>query len=144
MPALVVPDEGELVLLERMLRLDEYTTQGFLIHLYTNDYTPNRESEYADFTEVVLAGYSAQALANADWNAPTTVGGVAQSVYGTGLVSFTVTGGTTPVYGYFVTDEGETTCIWAQRFDALRTLDSGNPVQLIPILRLYSESQPAP
>lgn len=144
MPDLVVPDLGELVLIARMLAPDANPTDPFLLHLYTNDYTPNKVSVLADFDECTIGSYAPISLTNADWNAPTTVGGVAQSTWGTGLTTFEVSSGTEPIFGYFITDDAGTVVVWAQRFDDMQTLSVSTPVSLIPVMRLHSESEPDP
>lgn len=144
MPDIVVPDEGERELLARMLAPTEVDDSPFILHLFTNDYTPHRETTLADFTEVVLAGYASVDLVNADWQTPVTVGGVARCVWGTSFTDFTVSGGSTPVWGYYVSNFAENVCLWAQRFDAVKTLDALTPVSLIPVMRLHGEYEPAP
>lgn len=140
MPQIVVPDEGELFLLDALLRSG--SPDAFLIHLYTNNYTPVKDSELADFTEAAYTGYSPVALARSSWSSPETVGGYAQCVYGTAPLEFAPESGTDTVYGYFVTDADETVCLWAEGFSPGVEIDAMNPLLLQPIMRLRSESQP--
>lgn len=142
MPDIVVPDEGEIYLLDVLLR--EPTPDPFVLRLFCNDYHPHRESILADFTQASYSGYSPVGLSRGTWTAAVTSGGYAISTYGTAFLQFLPASGGETVYGYYVTDADETVCLWAQRLDASVEITPTTPLLLLPLLRLRSEVQPAP
>lgn len=141
---LVVPDLGEIFLLDLLLREDVSSADRFLLHLYKNDYSPNRVSELIDFEEATFAGYEVVELARDQWSESETVGGYAVSLYGTGYQQWVATTGDQDIYGYYVTDQADEVVLWAERFGTMVTVSEVNPVLLIPVMRLRSEYQPAP
>lgn len=141
---LVVPDEGELVLLDVLLRANVSPSLNWVVRLYANNYTPNRESLLIDFTEASFGGYLPKLLTRSSWTSPATVAGSAQSTYGTDYLVWTASSGSETVYGYYVTDAPATVCLWAERFLNPMTVTDLNPALVLPLMRLRSENQPAP
>lgn len=140
---LVVPDEGERILLDRTLK-GPAVDQVLFLGLYKNDVTPNRESTLTDFDPADYAGYVAEALVDAGWSDAVTVGGAAQSTYGDDWITFLSSAGMQDVYGYYVFDPDRGVC-WAERFgDAPFTVTTVQPVLIRPVLRGRSEFEPAP
>lgn len=135
---LVVPDAGELKLLNTMLKLALSTNENQILKLYKTDVTPSASSAPGSFTEATFTGYAARTLTRSTWNSAVTVSNKAESSYGTTPQSWTC--GTTghTVYGYWVEAGG--TCLWAERFSTSRVLASGDVLNITPKFTLSSES----
>ena len=140
--ALVVPDLGEQYLLTLLLRDTVPADFPFWLGLYKNDYVPVRDTELADLVRADYAGYAPVPLVRASWNVPTDVGGVAQTFWGAGFVSFAPTSGTQTVYGYMVTDPSDSLLLWLERFPSPISISTVNPAFVLPSMRLNSLSQP--
>lgn len=141
--AAVFPDEGEVVWLRRMLTPD--AGDSLLLHLrvFKNNFTPLKASTLADFTEADFAGYAAADIDPATWPAPSSVGGVAQSMYLPAPQVFTCTAGTQDVYGWYLTDNADTVCLAAERFsNAPQTITPTVPALVVLLIQLHSEYEP--
>ena len=126
--ALLVPDVGEVLLLEYALNKTEPTEVK--LKLFKNDYTPVEGSVVADFTESDGAGYAAIVLAGANWTIATSVG-VTTAEYA--QQTFTLTGAITH-YGYYITNNNGSQVLWAERFsDAPHTIPSGGGTEKITV-----------
>ncbi len=118
--SLLVPTEGELIALQRLVNKGPFNDP--LLKLYTNDKTPAEEDTLSDYTELNKAGYSARTLTGANWTIATSgATGYAQFAQ----ITFTLTGQCT-AYGYMVTNAGSTGVMWAERFsDGPYSIPSG-------------------
>ena len=126
--ALLVPDVGEVLLLEYALNKTEPTEVK--LKLYTNDYTPVEGSVVANFTEATAAGYAAIVLAGASWTIASSAG-VTTAEYA--QQTFTFTAASTN-YGYYITNNDGSQVLWAERFsDALHTIPSGGGTEKITV-----------
>lgn len=141
---LVVPDLGEVELLRLMLKTALAVDEPLSLRLYANDYAPNRQSVLANFTAASFDGYAPITLARAGWSAPATVGGIAQSTHGAAPAQWIAASGSQTCYGYYVTDAAGAVVYWAERFPAPLTVTTAVPILVVPVMRLRSESQPAP
>lgn len=142
---LVVSNEGERYLLALALGRVVYNpAEPFVCHVYTNDYTPNRDVELGDLTEGAWPGYAAQELDASGWTDPQTLDGQAVSWYHPAPVEFTFTSGTATAYGFYVTDYAGTTLLWVQRFDAPLIGNSSVPIPVRPAFGARSQSEPSP
>lgn len=119
---LIVPDSGELRLLQYIVNINRSNTDHLVLHIYTNDVDPDDGSFGASgedfslgtFTEAAASvGYGAITLTGSNW---TTIqsSGVSTARYNTG-VTFNFTAGTT-VVGCYVTNTANE-LLWAERFD---------------------------
>lgn len=138
--SLVVPNAGELELLDMMLKDALSTNEDQILHLYKNDYTPIATTTSTDFTEADFTNYTNKTLARATWNAAVTVSGKAESSYGSSPISFTcgTTGNT--IYGYWVQGATSNAVLFAERFGTSRTLSSGDILNITPKFTLSSEN----
>jgi hypothetical protein len=127
-----------------MLRNPPAADDPLHIHLFKNDYHPNRVSLVLDFDECTFAGYLPKDLNRADWGVPVSVGGVALIFYGTAPLSWLASAGSQVVYGYYVTTTDDSVCLWAERFDPIWTVTTTTPVPVTPFMRLHSELEPVP
>lgn len=130
---LVVPDKGELLILEYLVNIHRDNTEHTVLHLYVNDVDPEDNSHGSSgedfstgtFTEASASGYSAITLTGAGWTT-TQVAGVSTAIYNTG-VTFSFTVGE-DLYGYYITDTNND-IMWAEKFPAapvqLPALDGG-------------------
>jgi len=110
--ALVVPDEGEVALLDMLVNGD--TLANAELRLYENNLTPDEDTVYGDFNEATFTGYAAQ----------TPTFGSASIVSHKGSISDTATrdfvcstaGTPDVIYGYYVVDAVNNLVLWAERF----------------------------
>lgn len=117
---LISPDLGEVALLQYIVNMVPPTNP--VMHLYTNNYTPNENATLATLAEASQSGYAPITLVGSNWTT-TLVTGSSTAVYSEQTFSFT-TG--VNVYGYFVTDTTGTKLLWLERFSgAPFTLPSG-------------------
>ena len=138
--ALVVPNEGELQLLDKMLRAALSVDEAYILKLFQNNYTPDANATSTLFTESNFTNYVAMTLSRANWNASTLVSGKAQSSYGANPQTWTcgVTGNV--VYGYWVEGASSGKVLWAERFAVARTLAEGDVLNITPQFTLKSEN----
>lgn len=137
---LVVPDAGELRLLNVMLKLALSTNENQILKLFRSDSTPSAASAPGSFTEANFTGYAARTLTRATWNNAVTVSNKAEASYGSTPQSWTcgTTGNT--IFGYWVEGSTSATCLWAERFSTSRVLASGDVLNITPKFTLSSES----
>jgi hypothetical protein len=139
----VYPDEGEREILRRALSPAAGDSSAFHLRLYKNNYSPVKDSTLGDFTEADFDGYAQQDVIPANWPAPTTAGGVAQSIYGPGVLEFDCNSGSQNVYGYYVVDATGTIVLWAERLPGAPVVASPTtPVLVALVVQLHSEIQP--
>lgn len=136
---LVVPDAGELRLLDTMLKLALSTNENHILKLYQTNVTPNSASVPASFSEANFTGYAARTLTRSSWNSAVTVSAKAESSYGS-VQSWTcgTTGNT--IYGYWVEGSTSAKCLWAELFSTSRVLANGDVLNITPKFTLSSEN----
>jgi hypothetical protein len=106
--ALLVPNEGEVVMVQAILDLD------LDLHLFKNDHTPAETDTVADYTEADFTGYVLENLISGNW--VITPGAPAVGNYPD--VVFTSTASQSQfVYGYYITKRVTGELMWAERFD---------------------------
>lgn len=139
--ALLVPDEGEVAMLERILNQDGAMSDVYL-RLYDNDVTPGESDTMASgsetYTECTETGYAAIALTdptNGTWTISTTTGTTSATF---DQQDFVLTSGPVNIYGYYVTSNttGDV-LMWAERFDTTAALGAGGgTVSVTPYIEL--------
>jgi len=136
--AIVVPNEGELELLEKMIKEALGTDENYSLKLYGNNYTPVATSTSADFIEPVFTNYAAKTLTRAGWDSPITLAnGEAYIEYATEQVwTCGVVGDT--VYGYFIEGSTSGKVLWAERLESAVVLTSGDDLKITPSFTLRS------
>jgi hypothetical protein len=138
---LVVPDEGEIQLLQKMLKNALSTDETYLLKLYRVDYTPISTTAKGSFTEANFTGYAARTLTRALWSAAITNSSSAgEASYGTSPSSWTcgTTGNT--IYGYWVEGTTSAKVLWAERFSTSRVLASGDILNITAKFTLQSQN----
>jgi len=83
------------------------------LHLFTNNYTPTVTDTLASYSEATFTGYATQNITG--WGAPTIAAHVGAIQAASRTFTRTATGTTQNIYGYFVTNAGDTTLLWAER-----------------------------
>jgi hypothetical protein len=135
---LVVADQGELRLLDIMLKVALSTNENQILKLYQNNYTPTSAAAPGSFTEATFTGYAARTLTRSVWNTAVTVSNKAESSYGTTPQSWTCGATGNTIYGYTV--EASSKTMWGELFSTARVLASGDVLNITPKFTLNSES----
>jgi hypothetical protein len=136
---LIVPAEGELQLLNKMLQAALVVDENAILKLFQNSYTPDTNATATLFTEANFTGYAAMTLTRNNWNAATLVAGEAQTSYGSNPQAWTcgVTGNT--IYGYWVQGATSGKVLWAELFSVARTLATNDVLNITPTFSLTSQ-----
>ena len=131
--ALLVPDEGEVELLSRML--NKNSPADVVLRLYTNNRTPAEGDDISSYTESTGTGYSAITLTGASWTVATAAGTTTAEY---AQQTFTYTGAEANIYGYYVTDATPTLVLWAEIFsDGPYSIPAGGgSVKITPKIEL--------
>ena len=137
---LVVPNEGELILLDYMLK-DVSVTADYILRLFKNDVTPDQDSTDGTFTEADFTDYAEVTMTRANWQAAVTATGKGESSYGTAPQSWTCGATGNTIYGYWVeTTDVTPKILWAERFATSRVLADGDVLNITPKFTLSSEN----
>ncbi len=136
--AMVIPTEGELELLKKMIQVALSTDENYILHLYNNNVAPSSSSTSSTFTETAFTGYTAKTLTRASWATPTLVSGQGQTTYAQQSFSCTGTGDT--IYGYYVLGATSGKVLWAEQFSSSRTLANGDVLNINPQMQLASQN----
>src|SRR4029077_13704022 len=97
------------------------------LRLYTNNHTPVSSDTLAAYTECTDASYAPITLTGANWNIADNGSGVSQATYPTQNWTFA---GAVTIYGYYVTDSGNTKVCWAEIFSAPLSFGAGQQLAL--------------
>lgn len=128
----VTTDGGEILLLRYML--NNTAADNVRLHLYKNDITPAETDTLSMYTECSASGYSVKQLAGSQWTFATS-----SSTSSASFARQTFTYSTSEaVYGYYITNQGVTTLIWAERFSGapFQIPSGGGSIDLDPVLSL--------
>jgi hypothetical protein len=111
----IFTNEGLTDLTELMLQIE--TQALFILHLYTNNYTPACASTLGNFTECQLGGYDPIDLVPAQWTGD-VASCVAQYTYPTQTWTFDAYSAAqnTVIYGWYVTNNATNHVIMAEQF----------------------------
>ena len=133
--ALLVPDVGEVKLLEMALK--DANPGDMIIHLYVNDKTPVEGDNLVSFSEMSTQGYVSQVLTRANW-VVSSAAGVSTAQYPQLVFTFDGTGDDTNVYGYYITtNDGAEKLLWAERFpNAITVRNNGDQIKVTPKMEL--------
>lgn len=130
--ALLVPDAGEVSLLDMML--SDASPNSQTLKLYTAVTGGIVEGTvHTDFTEATFSGYSAKTLARATWNGASTAAGTTSKTYP--QQSWSPTSSQT-ILGYYVIETTAGGILWAEAFASSRALVSGDTLNLTPYIEL--------
>jgi len=135
--ALITTDEGELELLDKMLKDALSVDESYTLKLFKNDYTPVAASTGVSFTEATFTNYVAKTLTRAGWGAATTISNAASSTYGSAQ-TWTCGASGEIIYGYYIVATTSAKVLWAERFATPRTLASTDVLSITPVITLNS------
>ncbi len=138
---LCVPNEGELRLLDTMLKLALSTNESHILKLFQANYTPQANTANGSFTEANFTNYAARTLARGTWNSAVTVSNKAEASYGSSPQSWTCGATGNTIYGYYVVGSTSGKVLWAERFTTARTLASGDILNITPKFTLTTENE---
>lgn len=133
---LIVPDEGEIRLLDMLVNAVGMT--NVRLRLFQNNITPDQDSVYATFTIATFSGYADTTPA---MGAASTVSHKGKIVDGSAR-NFTHNGGGTAntIYGYYVVDTGTSKVLWAERFSSSQSMAAnGDNIAITLAFTLNSE-----
>ena len=135
--ALVVPNVGEVAMLNAMIGVAGKATPPFTMKLFSNNVTPTGASVAGDFTEVPGGGYASISLAAGTWvvagNAPSTMTYPLQAFAFTGA-----TGAPGTVYGYIIVDANGVLLVAEQLPTVPFTPSSSNGIIIQPLITMAS------
>lgn len=137
--ALVVCRQGELQLLDKMLKDALSTDENYILMLFQNNYTPDQDDASGSFTEATFTDYAARTLTRATWNTAQVNGTKAESSYGTTPESWTCGATGNTIYGYWMEGATSGDVLWAERFATSRVLADGDVLNITPKFTLSSE-----
>lgn len=136
--AIIVPDAGELELLDKMIRDALSVDEDYYLRLYKNDYTPDSSSVLGNFTQADFTDYAQKTLSRSGFNAAATNGSdEGEIAYGAEQAWTCGSTGNT-VYGYYVVGETSNVVLWCQRFSAARSMAQGDVIRITPSFVLRS------
>lgn len=119
--ALVVPDVGEVEMLDKMMKDALSVDEDYTLKLYTAQGGAGGELAVAgDFTVATFTGYSNKTLTRAGWSGASTAGGVTTTSYA--QQSWTCTASGQTIVGYYVIGATSTTLLWYEAFGVARVL----------------------
>lgn len=129
---MVAPNEGKLLLLAWLLKVDPTTAFPLKLALFINDITPDDDTVLADFDPATFDDSDPIDIARSEFSTPAIVSNVAYTTR-TPVPSWTCTsGGPETAYGWFLYDAAAGKCVLTQRFDSPRVMDTGATESLDP------------
>ncbi len=131
--SLVVPDVGEVALLDMLLGTATPETQK--LKLYTNNFDCVEGSVAGDFTVASGSGYADVSLVRATWNAAGTSAGTTSKTYPAQTFSFS---GAITIVGYYIVGATSGTLLWAERIyaGAGQAFANGDTLTITPRMEL--------
>lgn len=137
--SVVIPDVGGLLLLKWATQATS-SPENLTLKLYTNNYSPVAASVAADFTEATFTGYAAKTLTRSSWTDPVQSGTTAKTTYPE--LTWSNSGSSQTIYGYYVVGATSGTLIFAEALDAAYAMATGSSFNLTPELTLDSATNP--
>ena len=136
--ALLVPDVGEVVLLNNLLAGG--SLENWTLKLFKTNVTPAESDTAVSYTVADFTGYSNVTLtrtqSGSTWATAATSAGTTSSTYGSSAQTWTLSGTAQTIYGYYVVGATSTTLLFAEAFAASRTLNASDVLNLTPKLQL--------
>ena len=114
--ALVLPDQGEAILLSLLVnKTSVYTQQDLKLRLYKSNTTPGESDTEATYTEADFTGYSNISMTGSSWTVSTT-SGVTTAEYPQQTFTSSAASQNQSIYGYYVTQSTSGKLVYAERF----------------------------
>lgn len=129
---LMVPRQGELELLDKMLKDALSTNEDYILKLFKNDYTPDQDDAVGSFTEATFTDYLARTLFRSSWNSAQVSTTKAESSYGQAPESWTCGAAGNTIFGYWVEGTADSDILWSERFATSRVLADGDVLNITP------------
>jgi len=121
------PDDG------LVFQLLQIVADDVRYHLFTNDFTPDRDTVLADLTEAAWTGYAYVDVAPGDF-ATSGVAGHVGYIQAPPITFDNGSGADQSAYGYYVTNVAGTKLLAAARFDSAPiTKPDGDQFTVIPV-----------
>lgn len=136
--ALLVPNTGEVWMLQQVTGVNNTKANTLYIKLYTNNKTPGEGDIGSDYTEASFSGYANLALTPGSWTI-TSVSGYANATYAVQTFTSDSAQASQSVYGYYITSNvGSQQLVWAERFtDGPYTItNNGDSIKITPFISL--------
>ena len=138
----VIPDEGEAQVLN--ISLGKVASESTELRLYTNNRTPGLTDIATNYTEMTGQGYAKKTLAAAAWTVTPADTGTNTPAKGTTAAqtfTFSIAGGPTSVYGYYLVGATSGKLWGAELFSdgPYSVANAGDEITITPTLRLRSE-----
>ena len=131
--ALLVPDVGEVELLDKLLKDALSVDEDYTLKLYKTNVTPAESDTAGSYTVADFTGYANKTLTRAGWAAASTAAGTTSTTFA--QQSWSPTSSQT-VYGYYVIGATSTVLLWAELFASSKNLVDGDTLQLTPKMEL--------
>lgn len=133
-----IPDAALPTLLDWMIRVDTATVEALVVRLYTNDFTPDRSSSFADFTEATFSGYVEKTLVRSAWNPAAIAGHTGRILLAGTTLEWTPLVGGEVLYGVYVIGAVSLSLYAARRFSVPRLVVAAQPFRVAPVFTLSS------
>lgn len=132
--ALLVPDVGEVELLDKMMKDALSVDEDYTLKLYKTNVTPAESDTAGSYTVADFTNYVNKTLTRTGWAGASTAGGTTSTTYAQQSWTCGASGNT--VYGYYVIGATSGTLLWAELFGTARVLASGDTLNLTPAMEL--------
>ena len=135
--ALRVTDEGEVIALKALL--NHTAGQNLVLKLYQNNITPADTDTAATYTECTFTGYVNLTLTGASWTV--TPGAPAVASYAQQTFTSSADQAAQNAYGYFLTQLGSGTLVYAERFTGAPFViqNNGDNIKVTPRITAKDE-----
>lgn len=141
MPAGLLPNDGLTDHLNNLLKGTEGDALPWELLLWTNDITPDANTQIGDLVEATFGGYDRVTMDVSEWTEPTVEDGCAHSTWGTvATVWFVTAGPAQTIRGCAYLNPTSNTLAFIQRFDPgdIAPIVVGGKVSLLPQFTLNS------
>lgn len=138
--SIIVPNEGELELLDKMLKDALVTNESYVLKLFKNDYTPDQYTTAGDFDEADFTNYVSKTLTRTNFDsASLNVSNEAETAYGSEQ-SWTCGSTGNTVYGYYILGATSLKVLWTERFAAARVMTDTDVLKITPTFTFRSQN----
>jgi hypothetical protein len=111
--------------------LNNQTPSDMLLHLYSNNWSPNYTDTLTNYTEVSVSGYVPMVLNGGMWTIGLNDSGIVAATYPMQTFPFSTS---VTAFGYYITDNAITTVIFAEMFSnpPFYLSSSGGNIKITP------------
>jgi hypothetical protein len=134
--ALVVPQASAVTQLKHIF--NNLAPTDPILNLYVNNVTPGSSDVASTYTAMTTQGYTAKTLAGGSWSF--TAGSPSHADFALQTWTFDGTGGSTSVYGYYITKTTSGLLLLSERFTdgPYVVVNNGDQIKITPIETLTS------